>query len=35
MAREILGLIWHRPELLWRFMRNQNPPETEEEWLGK
>ncbi|MFT5028945.1 MAG: hypothetical protein ACI9VS_001376, partial [Candidatus Binatia bacterium] len=35
MAGEILGLIWYRPKLLWRFMRNQDPPETEEEWLGK
>jgi hypothetical protein len=35
MAREILGLIWYRPKLLWRFMRNQDPPETEEEWFGK
>jgi hypothetical protein len=26
MAWQVLGKIWHRPRLLWRFLRNQAPP---------
>ena len=35
MLRQVLGLIWYRPRLLWRFLRNQDPPESVEEWFGK
>lgn len=27
MAWEVLGKIWYRPRLLWRFLRNQPPPD--------
>jgi hypothetical protein len=27
MAWEVLGKIWDRPRLLWRFLRNQPPPD--------
>ena len=27
MAWEVLGKIWYRPRSLWRFLRNQPPPD--------
>ena len=27
MAWQVLGKIWYRPRLLWRFLRNQPPPD--------
>jgi len=27
MAWQVLGKIWYRPPLLWRFLRNQSPPD--------
>ena len=27
MAWEVLGKIWYRPRLLWRFLRNHPPPD--------
>ena len=27
MAWQVLGKIWYRPGLLWRFLRNQPPPD--------
>lgn len=27
MAWQVLGRIWYRPRLLWRFLRNQPPPD--------
>ena len=27
MACQVLGKIWYRPQLLWRFLRNQPPPD--------
>jgi hypothetical protein len=31
MAWEVLGKIWYRPRLLWRFLRNQPPPDDFSE----
>jgi hypothetical protein len=27
IAWQVLGKIWYRPRLLWRFVRNQPPPD--------
>ena len=27
MAWQVLGKIWYRPRLLWRFLRNRPPPD--------
>ena len=27
MTWQVLGKIWYRPRLLWRFLRNQAPPD--------
>jgi hypothetical protein len=27
IAWQVLGKIWYRPRLLWRFLRNQAPPD--------
>ena len=27
MAWQVLGKVWYRPRLLWRFLRNQPPPD--------
>ncbi len=31
MAWQVLGKIWYRPRLLWRFLRNQPPPDRYGE----
>jgi hypothetical protein len=31
MAWQVLGKIWYRPRLLWRFLRNQPPPDDFSE----
>ena len=31
MAWQVLGKIWYRPRLLWRFLRNQPPPDDSGE----